>query len=109
MGKGRSKESKEAYCKAYEGSGKSKVDYCKEAGIAPSTFKGWYDRYKKAGTGTGLFLPMVCETRGRAIKEVHDIGCELRFSNETQLIINLDLCSLLSIIEELSHAARALR
>jgi hypothetical protein len=97
------------YCIAWEQSGKSRLAFCRANGIAPSTFQGWYHQYRTQRSSEMLFSPMVPNPSVPIIKESHDVQCEIRFPNETQLFITLQESALVSIIQGICHAATAIR
>lgn len=108
MNKALSQQDKERYCALWAQSGMSRVNFCRGHGIAPSTFQGWYDAYKKKAVREGLFSPMVPESVGAVVEEQEHISCEIRFPNETQLVVSLPMQALVSIIGGMCHAARAI-
>lgn len=109
MNKEMSLNDRHNYCVAWEKSGKSRVAFCKAHGIPPSTFQGWYDQYRKDRSNDTLFSPLVPEPVAPAMKESHNVECEIRFPNETQLFISLPENALVSIIQGICHAATAIR
>ena len=109
MNKEMSLQDRHNYCVAWEKSGKSRIAFCRAHGIAPSTFQGWYHQYKIERSSEMLFSPMVSESPVPVIKESHDVQCEIRFPNETQLFISLQESALVSIIQGICHAATAIR
>jgi transposase-like protein len=102
-------QDRQNYCIAWEASGKSKRSFCKAHGISPSTFQGWYHQYRTEHTSEMLFTPLAPKPRVPAIKGAHDVQCEIRFPNETQLFISLQESTLVSIIQGICHAATAIR
>jgi transposase-like protein len=109
MNKEKSHQDRHNYCVAWEKSGKSRVAFCKAHGIPPSTFQGWYHQYRTERSSEMLFSPMVSEAPVPVRKESHEVQCEIRFPNETQLFISLQESALVSIIQGICHAATALR
>ncbi len=100
-------QDKRHYCMAWEKSGKSRRAFCKVNGISSSTFQGWYHQYKTECSSEKLFSPMVSEppVPSTATKESDGVPCEIRFPNETQRFISLQERALVSIIQEICHAA----
>lgn len=109
MNKEISFQERHSYCIAWEQSGKSRLAFCRANGIPPSTFQGWYHQYRTERSSEMLFSPMVSEPSVPVMKENHEVQCEIRFPNETQLFITLQESALVSIIQGICHAATALR
>jgi hypothetical protein len=102
-------QDKRDYCIAWEKSGKSRLVFCRANGIPPSTFQGWYVQYKTERSSEQFFSPIVSAPQVPVMKESHDVQCEIRFPNETQLFISLNESALVSIIQGICHAATAIR
>lgn len=109
MNKETSNQERRNYCIAFEKSGKSRLAFCRGNGISPSTFHGWYQQYKIECSSEAFFSPMVPEPTVPVIKESPAVQCEIRFPNETQLILSLQESALVSIIQGVCHAATAIR
>src|ERR1700733_9077 len=109
MSKEISLEDKDKYCIAWEQSGQSRIAFCRSHGLAPSTFHGWYKRYRNTVSSEGEFSPMVGKSSAFIIKELPSVQCEIRFSNDTQLFLSLQERTLISIIQGICHAATATR
>ena len=109
MDKEMSLEDRRNYCIAWEKSGKTRLAFCKANGIYPSTFNGWYNRYKRGLLNEPHFSPMVAETSIPAMKDSPSVQCEIHFPNDTQLFISLQEKTLVSIIQEICHAATVIR
>lgn len=97
------------YCILWENSGKSRMAFCRAHGLAPSTFHGWYNQYRKDQSNEPLFSAMVPESPTPLMKESHGVQCEIHFPNNTQLFISLQEHTLVSIIQGICHAATAIR
>lgn len=109
MNKEKSFQEKHNHCIAWEKSGQSRIAFCRANGLAPSTFHGWYNQYKKDLVSEKLFSPMVAASPACVKKEKHSVECEIRFPNETQLFLSLQENTLVSIIQGICHAAAAIR
>ena len=89
--------------------GNAAVARLSQHSIASSTFQGWHHQYKTERSSAMLFSPMIPKPPVPVIKESHEVRCEIRFPNETQLFISLQESALISIIQGICHAATAIR
>src|ERR1700721_2183611 len=79
MSKEISLEDKDKYCIAWEQSGQSRIAFCRSHGLAPSTFHGWYKRYRNTVSSEGEFSPMVGKSSAFIIKELPGFRGETLF------------------------------
>jgi hypothetical protein len=85
---GTSKEEREKLITQWRGSGKTKINFCKEAGINYQTFIGWTNPpKKKKQAGFNRFIPVPLPKRSG------HVFAELNFKNGTSLLLHEEVTS----------------
>lgn len=105
-------QAKREYCIAWEKSGMAKSVFCDKHGLSRVAFHAWYQQYKKGQLNEGMessFSPMTIATSMPAIKNQESIPFEIRFPNQTQLVMTMSQHALVSFVQELAHATAITR
>jgi len=102
-------EEKRNYYLAWERSGQSKVEFCDSIGLSRSTFYQWCNKFEAEQTSeTPTFSPVTVKTAPP--QEVEPpVKLEICLSNQTTVCLSMQKTSLISFIQELSHATAIVR
>jgi hypothetical protein len=101
-------QDKRDYCIAWEKSGMNKSVFCKANGLPSSVFYPWYNQFKRHLFDESSFSPVIVKEKSSTACQAM-IPFELRLPNQAQLYITLSQPGLVSLIQELCHAATVIR
>jgi transposase-like protein len=104
-------EEKRNYCLKWAHSGQNKTAFCQSVGISKSAFYSWCHQFQQELAGLAsdaVFSPVALNSTSKLETE-NLIQLEICLPNQTKLLISMQKLSLVSFIQELSHAATIIR
>jgi len=92
----------------WERSGQSKAAFCQSLGITKSAFYSWCHQFKQRAPSDTVFSPVTLKATPTLTSE-NVMRLEICLPNQTKVLIPLQKSSVVSFIQELSHAATAIQ
>lgn len=92
----------------WERSGKSKAAFCQSLGITKSAFYSWCHRFKLRTPSDTVFSPVTLKNSPTTASE-NVMQLEICLPNQTKVLIQMQQPNAISFIQELCHAATAIR
>ena len=103
-----SEQEKRDYHKAWQKSGMSKTEFCKEHGLKVNELYYWDKRFKEKPTELKQFAPVRLK-QSQPDDQQNIAQLEIRLPNHTQLLVSLRENQLVTFIQELCNAVTIVR
>ena len=102
------------YCLAWEKSGLSKVEFCKNNKLSSTRFYYWYNEYqKKKNKQNNMWLPVLpikpAIPATQPLPVTENITIEMLLPNQTQLKLVVAESKAVQMIQEICHAITTVR